>query len=149
MSFSLSNISFGRVKEMSQGDISLTHPKHMLLKLLKQIMNRSFSLNPVCLKFISKKRVFRKITVRDFPGLTVIRASSCDFGTYHTCAKVSYKCLWCRIQQKKSSKCSSLPLSQAFSYRCVPKKKPNNFLISQPNHMLWVLKRTVSMRPFF
>ena len=25
----------------------------------------------------------------------------------------------------------------------------NNFLISQPKHMLWVLKRTVSMRRFF
>ena len=25
----------------------------------------------------------------------------------------------------------------------------NNFLISQPKHMLWVLKRTVSMRLFF
>ena len=25
----------------------------------------------------------------------------------------------------------------------------NNFLISQLKHMLWVLKRTVSMRPFF
>ena len=29
---------------------------------------------------------------------------------------------------------------------CVPK---NNFLISQPKPMLWVLKRTVSMRGFF
>ena len=29
--FSLSNISFGQVKEMSQGDVSFTHPKHMLL----------------------------------------------------------------------------------------------------------------------
>ena len=27
--FSLSNISFGCVKETSQGDVSLTHPKHM------------------------------------------------------------------------------------------------------------------------
>ena len=25
----------------------------------------------------------------------------------------------------------------------------NNFLISQPKHMLWVLKRTVSIRRFF
>ena len=25
----------------------------------------------------------------------------------------------------------------------------NNFIISQPKHMLWVLKRTVSMRRFF
>ena len=33
-----------------------------------------------------------------------------------------------------------------FSKECVPK---NNFLISQPKHMLWVLKRTVSMRWFF
>ena len=31
---------------------------------------------------------------------------------------------------------------EAFSYECIPK---NNF-ISQPKHMLWVLKRTVSMR---
>ena len=29
------------------------------------------------------------------------------------------------------------------------KNKKNNFLISQPKHMLWVLKRTVSMRRFF
>ena len=28
-------------------------------------------------------------------------------------------------------------------------KQKNNFLISQPKHMLWVLKRTVSMRRFF
>ena len=28
-------------------------------------------------------------------------------------------------------------------------KQANNFLISQPKHMLWVLKRTVSMRQFF
>ena len=27
--------------------------------------------------------------------------------------------------------------------------KKFNFLISQPKHMLWVLKRTVSMRRFF
>ena len=27
--------------------------------------------------------------------------------------------------------------------------KKINFLISQPKHMLWVLKRTVSMRRFF
>ena len=27
--------------------------------------------------------------------------------------------------------------------------KKNNFLIFQPKHMLWVLKRTVSMRRFF
>ena len=29
--FFLSNISFGCVKGMSQGDVSFTHPKHMLL----------------------------------------------------------------------------------------------------------------------
>ena len=28
-------------------------------------------------------------------------------------------------------------------------EKVGNFLISQPKHMLWVLKRTVSMRRFF
>ena len=27
--------------------------------------------------------------------------------------------------------------------------RKNNFLISQPTHVLWVLKRTVSMRRFF
>ena len=27
--------------------------------------------------------------------------------------------------------------------------KKNNFLFSQPKHMLWVLKRTISMRRFF
>ena len=27
--------------------------------------------------------------------------------------------------------------------------KKNNFLVSQPKHMLWVLKRTVSLRQFF
>ena len=36
---------------------------------------------------------------------------------------------------------------QAFSLECVPKK--NSFLISQPKHMLWVHKRSVSMRRFF
>ena len=35
---------------------------------------------------------------------------------------------------------------QAFSWESVPK---NDFLISQPKHMLWVLKRTVSMGRFF
>ena len=35
---------------------------------------------------------------------------------------------------------------QAFSKECVAEKY---FLISQPKHMLWVLKRTVSMRQFF
>ena len=29
--FYLSNISFGRVKETSQGDVSFTHPKYMIL----------------------------------------------------------------------------------------------------------------------
>ena len=29
------------------------------------------------------------------------------------------------------------------------KKKKNTFLILKPKHMLWVLKRTVSMRRFF
>ena len=28
-------------------------------------------------------------------------------------------------------------------------QQKNNFLISQPKHMLWVLKKTVSMRRFF
>ena len=28
-------------------------------------------------------------------------------------------------------------------------KQKNDFLISEPKHMLWVLKRTVSMRRFF
>ena len=28
--FSPSNISFGRIKETSQGDVSFKHPKHML-----------------------------------------------------------------------------------------------------------------------
>ena len=32
------------------------------------------------------------------------------------------------------------------SFECITK---NNFLIPQPKHMLWVLKRTVSMRQFF
>ena len=56
----LLNISFGRVKEMSQGDISLTHPEHMLLyrQLLKYIMNRSFSPNPVCPKKIFRIREY-------------------------------------------------------------------------------------------
>ena len=27
--------------------------------------------------------------------------------------------------------------------------RKNNFLISEPKHMLWVLKRTVSLRRFF
>ena len=37
------------------------------------------------------------------------------------------------------------------SYRPLDKSvyRKNNFLISQPKHMLWVLKRTVSMRRFF
>ena len=30
--FFLSNIRFGQVKEMSQGEVSFMHPKHMLLK---------------------------------------------------------------------------------------------------------------------
>ena len=36
-------------------------------------------------------------------------------------------------------------------YRTLVKSadQKNNFLISQPKHMLWVLKRTVSMRRFF
>ena len=37
-------------------------------------------------------------------------------------------------------------VKQAFSQECVPKKKNS---ISQPKHMLWILKRTVSMRQFF
>ena len=37
--------------------------------------------------------------------------------------------------------------NQACSHKSVLQK--NNFLISQPKHMLWVLKRTVSMRRFF
>ena len=37
-------------------------------------------------------------------------------------------------------------IKQALSQESVPKKY---FLISQPKHMLWVLKRTVSMRRFF
>ena len=38
-------------------------------------------------------------------------------------------------------------LNQAFSGTVRTRK--NNFLISQPKHMLWVLKRIVSMRQFF
>ena len=40
-------------------------PKTCLYRqLLKQIMNRSYSLNSMCLKFSSNKRVFRIIAVR-------------------------------------------------------------------------------------
>ena len=43
--------------------------------------------------------------------------------------------------------CLITPVSfQAFCLKCVAKII---FLISQPKHMLWVLKRTVSMRWFF
>ena len=42
------------LKETSQGDVSFTHPKHMI------------SLKPLCPKFISNKRVFRKIGIRIF-----------------------------------------------------------------------------------
>ena len=52
----LSNILFGCIKETSKGDISFTHPKHYASKdskLLKYIMNRSYSLNQVTPKFIS------------------------------------------------------------------------------------------------
>ena len=35
--FLLSNTSFGRVKETSQGDVSFTHPKLMLLKTVLKI----------------------------------------------------------------------------------------------------------------
>ena len=37
-------------------------------------------------------------------------------------------------------------VQMTLTLKFVPK---NNFLISQPKHMLWVLKRTVSMRQFF
>ena len=44
-------------------------------------------------------------------------------------------------------------LKGTFIYKIRPLAKSayqkNNFLISQPKHMLWVLKRTVSMRRFF
>ena len=46
----------------------------------------------------------------------------------------------------KNPFCVSICKLQGFSYECVLE---NNFLISQPKHMLWVLKRTVSMRLFF
>ena len=37
-------------------------------------------------------------------------------------------------------------VNQAFSYECVTEK---HVLISQPKHMLWVLRKTVSLRRFF
>ena len=51
--FFLSNICFLCIKETSHGDVSFTHPKHMLLlKIIRIIMNRSYSLKSVSLKFI-------------------------------------------------------------------------------------------------
>ena len=56
---------------------------------------------------------------------------------------IDYSCSFCKIKH--------LYVQYPFSFcmplvECVAK---NNFLIPQSKHMLWVLKRTVSMRWFF
>ena len=65
--FSLSNICFVCVKEMSQGDstalsqgdVSFNHTKRVYIdSIIQYFINRSYSLNPLCLKFILNKRVF-------------------------------------------------------------------------------------------
>ena len=63
-----------------RGEIEFSHMDTFLLctlsichyrQLLKYIMIRSYSLTPVRPKFISNKRVFRKIKVRIFEVFTV------------------------------------------------------------------------------
>ena len=51
-----------------------------------------------------------------------------------------------KLQKTDSLKELSEKKTQAFCLECVPE---NNFLVSQPKHMLWVLKSTVSMRGSF
>ena len=61
------NISFGRIKGLKEAYLLRTKTYFCYYRqLLKQITNRSFSLNSVCPKFISYYRVFRKIEVRIF-----------------------------------------------------------------------------------
>ena len=56
-----------------------------------------------------------------------------------------------RAQMKAMAKLRSLVPLKIAALRTLVKRayQKNNFLISQPKHMLWVLKRTVSMRRFF
>ena len=77
----LPNICFGCVKKTSQLDVSFYAPKTYVIK----DMNRSCSLNPVCPKFISNWRVFRKIGVRIFEFYCI------SVGTYRISVKAFFK----------------------------------------------------------
>ena len=59
-----------------------------------------------------------------------------------------HRLIWTYTFCLYSIRVSIVCLQQAFSEECVGPTK-RYFLISQPKHMLWVLKRTVSMRRFF
>ena len=75
--FTYQNIPFWCVKEITRGDISFTHQKHMFLWTnIKRFINWTSYLNPVCPQFILNKRVYRKIGVQILEALI-----SCNFTT--------------------------------------------------------------------
>ena len=61
-------------------------------------------------------------------------------------------CISCALPRGASHLSANMDFkNNTFCYRPLVKsaQQKNNFLISQPSHMLWVLIRTVSMRRFF
>ena len=76
----MSNISFGRVKDTSQGDVSFTHPKHMLLQTVIKIDHQQvfFSKSSVSkiyfeLAIISKISTFYWNTSTTFEWLVCLK----------------------------------------------------------------------------
>ena len=64
------------VKETTHGDVYFTHTKHIMIlyrQLLKYIINKSYTLNSVCPKFILNKQESEKIENRNFVVLLYAR----------------------------------------------------------------------------
>ena len=80
----------------------------------------------------------------NMPRTGMLQANSMKLG--EECSK-NFKIF---SKRKVKERCILLILSMVMSRPLVKSAYPkNSFLISQQKHMLWVLKRTVSMRRFF
>ena len=97
------------MKETSKGAISLRAQTYVIICTI--IMNRSYSLVPFCSKFISNKRVLRKVGVRIFEVLLYLKK------------RINFSCIififillrTCTIQVKPNGISLSYQLDQSIS----------------------------------
>ena len=84
-----SNICIMCVMKTSQGDTSIKHTKHVFYRYLKLFINRPYSLNPLCPKFIFRLAIISKNWISKFRG-----ASIADQFCYLCFVLVMFSCLF-------------------------------------------------------